>query len=103
MLPSLYLIGPALFGIASGLTAVAISGLGALPTIAGLGTLAVMATPLIALGSLLGQGDSSDNDGFAKIEAKLDTLIGVISEGGDVYLDGDKVGQTQAKTFTLFS
>ena len=40
---------------------------------------------------------------MAEISAKLDTLIEVISAGGDVYLDGDKVGMTQAKSITLFS
>ena len=89
-------------GIAAGLSAIAISGIAALPALAGLGTLAVMATPLIALGSLLTGGDD-ESDGFAKIEAKLDTLIGVVSAGGDVYLDSDKVGRTQAKSFSLIT
>ena len=102
MLPSLFLVGPALMGIAAGLSAIAISGIAALPALAGLGTLAVMATPLIALGALLTGGDD-ESDGFAKIEAKLDTLIGVISAGGDVYLDSDKVGRTQAKSFSLIT
>ena len=102
MLPSLYMIGPALMGIAAGLSAIAISGIAALPALAGLGTLAVMATPLIALGSLLTGGDD-ESDGFAKIEAKLDTLIGVVAAGGDVYLDSDKVGRTQAKAFSLIT
>ena len=102
MLPSLYMIGPALMGIAAGLSAIAISGIAALPALAGLGTLAVMATPLLALGSILTGGDD-ESDGFAKIEAKLDTLIGVVSAGGDVYLDSDKVGRTQAKSFSLIT
>jgi len=32
---------------------------------------------------------------MAEISSKLDTLISVVSAGGNVYLDGDKVGETQ--------
>ena len=102
ILPSLFLVGPALFGIAAGLSAIAISGIAAIPALAGLGKLAIVAAPLIALGSLF-TGDDDQSDGFAKIEAKLDTLIGVIAAGGDVYLDSDKVGRTQAKAFSLIT
>jgi hypothetical protein len=102
ILPSLFLVGPALFGIAAGLSAIAISGIAAIPALAGLGKLAIVAAPLIALGSLF-TGDDDQSDGFAKIEAKLDTLIGVVAAGGDVYLDSDKVGRTQAKAFSLIT
>jgi hypothetical protein len=99
MLPSLFLIGPALFGIAGGLAAIAISGLAAIPALAAMGTLAVAATPLIALGNLFG-GEDSENSGFENIEKKLDPLIGVVSMGGDVYLDSDKIGRTQSKALS---
>jgi len=103
LIPGLYLMVPALYGIASGLSAMAVSGVLALPALAGLGQLALVAAPLVALGSIFGTDEEGDGDGFKRIEEKLDTLINVISTGGDVYLDGDKVGQTQAKTFTLLS
>jgi len=102
LLPSLYLMAPALYAIAGGLSAMAVSGMLALPALAGLGTLAVVAAPLMAIQGMFGEGNG-ETDGFAKLESKLDTLITVISEGGDVYLDSDKVGRTQAKSFSLLS
>ena len=102
LIPSLYLISGALFGIAGGLSAIAIAGIGAIPALASLGTFALAATPLVAAASLFTGGDD-ESDGFAKIEAKLDTLIGVVAAGGDVYLDSDKVGRTQAKAFSLIT
>jgi len=99
MLPELYLLGGALMSIAAGLGAIALTGIAAIPALAALSGFALMATPLIALGGLFGDG-GEDSDGFAKLEAKLDTLIEVISSGGDVYLDSDKVGRTQAKSFS---
>lgn len=94
MLPQLYLLGGALLSIAAGLGAIAYAGIAAIPALAALGTLAVMSAPLVALGGLFRDGDNN-SDGFAKLEAKLDTLISVVSAGGDVYLDGDKVGSAQ--------
>ena len=95
----LFLIGGALMSIAAGLSMISVAGLAAIPALAALSGFALMATPLIALGGLFGDG-GEDNGGFAKLEAKLDTLIEVISSGGDVYLDSDKVGRTQAKSFS---
>jgi len=102
LLPSLYLLGPALMSIAGGLAMMAFAGIGAMPIIGSLSLLAFAATPLLALGSLFG-GDDNESEGFGKIEEKLDTLIAVISNGGNVYLDGDKVGITQAKSISQFS
>lgn len=99
MLPQLYLLGGALTSIAAGLGMIAVTGLAAIPALAALTGFALIATPLIALGGLFGDG-GDDSDGFAKLEAKLDTLIEVISAGGDVYLDSDRVGRTQAKSFS---
>lgn len=99
-IPQLYLLGMALMSIAAGLGAIAFAGIAAIPALAALSGFALMATPLIALGGLFGDGGGNEDDGFAKLEAKLDTLISVISQGGDVYLDSDKVGRTQAKSFS---
>ena len=103
MLPQLYLLGGALMSIAAGLGMIAIAGIAAIPALSILTGFALVVTPLIALGGLFGDSGDSEDDGFAKLEAKLDQLISVISAGGDVYLDGDKVGMTQAKSMTLFS
>lgn len=101
--PQLMLVGLGLMSIASGLGMIAIAGIAALPALAALSTFALVMTPLVALGGLFGEGGGEEDDGFARVEAKLDTLIEVISAGGDVYLDGDKVGMTQAKSISLFS
>jgi len=91
---TLFLMGPALFSIAAGLGAIALAGIAAIPALAALSGFALMATPLIALGGLFGDGGNEDN-GMAELSAKLDTLISVVSAGGNVYLDGNKVGEAQ--------
>jgi hypothetical protein len=93
-IPQLYLIGGALMSIAAGLGAIAFTGIAAIPALAALSGFALMATPLIALGGLFGDGGNEDN-GMAELSAKLDTLISVVSAGGNVYLDGNKVGEAQ--------
>ena len=99
MSPQLLGVGLALMSIAAGLGAIAIAGIAAIPALAALSGFALMATPLIALGGLFGD-DGGEDSGFTRLEEKLDTLIEVISKGGDVYLDSDKVGRTQAKSFS---
>jgi hypothetical protein len=70
---------------------IAMTGLGALPVLAALTGLAVVATPLIALGaSLFGGGDDG---GDSDMGEKLDKILAAIENGGDVYLDGTKVGE----------
>ena len=101
--PALFSVGAGLFSIAAGLSLLAVAGIAAIPALAALGQFAIMVTPLALIGGLFGGGEESENDSMAEISAKLDTLIEVISAGGDVYLDGDKVGMTQAKSITLFS
>ena len=96
--PELLLVGGALFSIAAGLGAIAVAGIAALPALAGLTYLVVAATPLLALGGLFG-GDDEDSS-MAEISSKLDTLITVVAQGGDVFLDGEKIGRTQAKGFS---
>ena len=97
--PQLLLVGGALFGIAAGLGAIAFAGIAALPALSGLAYLAIAATPLLALGGLFGDGDDEDSS-MAEISSKLDTLIAVVSQGGDVYLDSDKIGRTTAKNLS---
>lgn len=90
-LKPLFLLGPALLSIAAGLGAISIAGLAAIPALAALSGLALMATPLIMLGDMFGEGASQNNE-LAAVEAKLDTLIAVVQQGGNVYLDNSKVG-----------
>jgi hypothetical protein len=93
--PGLMNTSKALLALAGSLTAVGIAGL--------------IATPAMAVMSLFGgmggeessgkssSGESSKEDGgMAKINANLEKLIAVISAGGDVYIDGAKVGKTVA-------
>lgn len=89
--PQLLGVGGALMSIAAGLSSVAVAGIAAIPALAALGTLAVMSAPLVALGGLF----ESDGDGEKNSE-----MIGILKEirdevrqGGDVYLDGNKVGE----------
>ena len=95
---ALLLLGPALLGISTGLISVAATGLLALPVI---GALTALGTVSGALGSMFGDNENSTNQNEDKgsmkaVEKKLDELIAVISAGGDVYIDGSKVGKTVA-------
>lgn len=94
LIPSFYLLGGALMSIGAGLALMSFAGIGALPVLGALSLLAFAATPLLALGGLFGDGEEEDNS-MAEISSKLDTLISVVSAGGNVYLDGDKVGEAQ--------
>ena len=85
------LLGPALLGIGAGLSFIAMSGIGALPVLGALAALAVVSGPLAALGTSLfgGGGEEGDSD----MGEKLDKILNAIERGGDVYLDGTKVGE----------
>lgn len=90
---ALLLMGPALIGIAAGLTMISMAGFGALPILGALAGLAVVATPLIALGASL-FGDGGDGgEGDSELGEKLDKILNAIERGGDVILDGTKVGE----------
>jgi len=97
----LLLLGPALMGVSVGLAAMAVSGLLALPAIAGLVTLSAVAAPLIRLAELgvIGDGGGGGDEGDDResmIADKLDQLIAIVEKGGDVLLDGAKVGRNLA-------
>ena len=93
-IPQLYLLGGALMSIAAGLGAITLAGLTAIPTLAALSGLALVSAPLLELAGMFNNNDNNSNEssGLAKVEAKLDKLISVVSAGGDVILDGNKVG-----------
>ena len=101
--PQLLMVGAGLMSIAAGLGMIAIAGIAAIPALSALSMFALVAAPLAGLAGLFGEGGGEEDGSMAEISAKLDTLIEVISSGGDVYLDGDNVGMTQAKSITLFS
>lgn len=86
------LLGPALLGIGAGLSVIAMSGIGALPVLGALAALAVVSGPLAALGTSM-FGGGGDEGGDDKVAEKLDKILSAIEKGGDVYLDGTKVGE----------
>ena len=97
----LLLLGPALLGISAGLASMAVTGIMALPAIAGLVALSLVAAPLIRLAELgvIGDGGGRGDEGNNKdsmIADKLDQLIAVVERGGDIFLDGAKVGRNLA-------
>jgi hypothetical protein len=99
-IPSLFLLGAALVSIGVGLASIATAGTLAIPALIALGAVGMVA------GSLFGGGsessESSEKSSMAGVEAKLDQLISIVSAGGDVYLDGSKVGKTlQLSTFKM--
>jgi hypothetical protein len=93
------LLGPALFGIAAGLSAVAFAGLTALPAIGGLVLLAAVAPKLASIGiggekksaeKAKGKGEGSD------LEKKIEQLITAINKGHIVNVKLDKKVLAQA-------
>jgi hypothetical protein len=93
------LLGPALFGIAAGLGAVALAGLTAIPAIGGLVLLASVAPKLASIGiggekksagEAKGKGEGSD------LEKKIEQLITAINKGHIVNVKLDKKVLAQA-------
>ena len=82
--PGLTATAAALFAVAGGMAAVAVAG--------------YLAVPAMALMSLFGgigdSGEGKKEDEMVKMNEKLDKLIAVVEAGGDVYIDGTKVGKT---------
>lgn len=91
------LLGPALFGIAAGLSAVSLAGLLALPAIGGLVLLSKAAPALVSLGiggenKSAGEAKGKEKEGsIAALEAKFDTLIEIVKQGTTITLDGAKI------------
>lgn len=94
--PGLLQVGAALLAIGGGLTMVAIAGLLALPLLEALVALAVVAPALAAvgnaLGGMFGGGGGEESDKMDTLIAKIDQLIAVASQGGEIKMDGKKVG-----------
>ena len=86
--PGLLSTSGALYALAGGLAAVSVAGLLAIPAMAAMSLFGV-------IGGEESGGDSSKEDGgMAKINANLEKLIALVEAGGDVYIDGSKVGKT---------
>jgi hypothetical protein len=82
--PGLFSTAAALYAVAGGIAAVAVAG--------------YLAVPAMALMSMFGGGgeggeSKKDEGSLKKVEEKLDQLIAIVSAGGDVYMDGEKVGK----------
>lgn len=95
------LLGPALFGIAAGLAAIAVAGVLAIPALIamkGLATVTGGAATIFGAGETSSAGEAkskSDEGSLAAVEAKLDALVAAVKAGGNVYLDSNKVGRAQ--------
>ena len=93
--PTLFTVAGGLAAISAGLASMAFAGFAALPII---GALTALGTVSEGLGSIFGGGDggseSKDDGSLKKVEEKLDQLISIVSAGGDVFIDGSKVGKT---------
>mgnify|MGYP003675709114 FL=1 len=64
-------------------------------------TLLALSGIALATGAIMGAtagavGGGDEEDGMAIIAEKLDTLIGLMSQGGDINMDGKKVGEVLA-------
>ena len=58
------------------------------------GIMAAIVSPIAALGGMLGGDDEEDPQ--QQVVEKLNELIAIVKEGGDVILDGNKVGRNLA-------
>ena len=93
--PTLFAVGAGLGAISSGLSSMALTGLLALPIIGALTALGAVGGGSMFGGSEESGGESSGGSStMAGVEAKLDKLISIVEAGGDVFIDGNKVGKT---------
>jgi hypothetical protein len=98
------LLGPALFGIAAGLTAVAIAGPMAIPALLAVGAVAGVASVTLGGGSSsVGESKSKAEEGsLAEVSTKLETLIQVVRQGGNIYMDGKHIAHTVNRTMPTY-
>ena len=80
--PGLFDTAAALNALASGLMAVGIASMFAGPSLGELNT------------NLNATAGEEEESGMAGVETKLDKLISIVEAGGDVFIDGSKVGKT---------
>jgi hypothetical protein len=104
--PMLLLLGPALFGVAAGLGAMALSSFFAMPVIGALTALGLVAPALSALGIGGGGGGGTKEEGIkgaispdstamiAAINEVRDAINKLYGKDSSVYMDGKEVGKT---------
>ncbi len=85
--PGLSVAASGLYNLAGGLAAVGAAGVLALPVLATL-----MSTGLIGGGAA--GGEDKKESGMEKVNKNLEKLIALVEAGGDVIIDGAKVGKT---------
>jgi len=101
------LLGPALFGIAAGLAAIAIAGPLAIPSliaIAGVGAVVGGVASLFGAGESKSAGEAkgkADEGSLSAVAAKLDALIAIAKQGTKVYIDGKVVATANIKNTNL--
>ena len=98
------LLGPALFGIAAGLAAVAIAGPMAIPALLAVGAVTGIASVVLGGGSSsVGESKSKAEEGsLAEVSTKLETLIQVVRQGGNIYMDGKHIAHTVNRTMPTY-
>tara|TARA_R110001592_G_scaffold88791_3_gene261392 strand:- start:414 stop:3182 length:2769 start_codon:yes stop_codon:yes gene_type:complete len=89
MAPSLSKAASGLYDLAGGLAAVGLAGILALPVLSTL-----MSTGLLGGGGGSGGGESKKDSGMEKVNKNLEKLISLVEAGGDVFIDGSKVGKS---------
>jgi hypothetical protein len=96
------LLGPALFGIAAGLGAIALAGPMAIPALLSLTALGAVAGGITSIfgggeEEKIGAGKEGEgNSSMAAVNEKLTTLINLVRDGQDIYLDSNKIGRAQS-------
>lgn len=85
--PGLSVAASGLYDLAGGLTAVGVAGVLALPVLS-----ALVTSGLIGGGAA--GGEDKKEGGMEKVNKNLEKLIALVEAGGDVYIDGSKVGKT---------
>ena len=90
--PGLLATSGALFALAGGLYAISVAGLLAIPAMAAMSLFGVIGGE--ESGGESGGESSKKDGGMEKINANLEKLISLVEAGGDVYIDGSKVGKT---------
>ena len=96
------LLGPALFGIAAGLGAIAMAGPMAIPALLSLTALGAVAGGITSIfggggEEKIGAGKEGEgNSSMAAVNEKLTTLINLVRDGQDIYLDSNKIGRAQS-------
>ena len=89
MAPSLSQAASGLYDLAGGLAAVGLAGILALPVLSTL-----MGVGLLGGGGGSGGGESKKDSGMEKVNKNLEKLISLVEAGGDVFIDGSKVGKS---------